>query len=384
MPNDNVFTRSHDEAIGMIGNTLDFIAGESAKAAEIQRQREFTEKENQKSRDAQAEQSKLSDQRQLKAQTFGRAIDALNLGGTPPMRKAAQEMMNQVFKDPELTGDILGPGGIDLVGTGLKVKDILKNPAMKGFETYLPNDPEMSLTMPQFHEAQQLWHADKAAREARTHDEKWKILEMVQRMLGQGISTKSQIGLGIATMGLQVGKDAAGNTIYDPQYAGHADPYLSNLEEVSNEINTALAQGNMPGPDLIKRYNELGNPVAWVKASKEKSRSEFNAGKIREAEQFTAGVREKIKPIVDEEKKLQQELLSVQEKTKSRQASPYPTLTIGRTKEEARAIEIKKRLKVLQERRERYEYSIKTQESVAKGRKAYAAPTNDPLNLLGK
>lgn len=380
MPSDNVFTHSHDEAIGMIGSTLDFIAGEQAKAVEISRQRDFTEKENQKSRNAQAEQSKLSDQRQMRAQTVSHALDTLNTIGTPQSRSASQKLMSQVFTDPELTTDVFGAGGIDVAGTGLKVKDILKNPAMKGFETYIPDDPEFSMTMPQFHEAQQLWHADKATREARSHDDKWKILEMVQRMLGQGISTKAQTGLAISTMGLPVGKDSAGNTIYDPQYSGHADPYLANLEQVSNEINAALAGGNMPGPDLIRRYTDLGNPVAWVKASREKSRQQYNAAQVPKLEQYAAGVREKVKPIIEEEAKLQKELAPIKKEIDSKHGIPWP----GLDKKIDREREIKKRLKVLKERRERYETAAGSHEAMAKTRKTYSGASSDPLGLLDK
>ena len=65
MPNDNVFTHSHDEAIGMIGNTLDFIAGESAKAAETQRTREFQQGEYQKERDFRSGEEKKKHAREL-------------------------------------------------------------------------------------------------------------------------------------------------------------------------------------------------------------------------------------------------------------------------------------------------------------------------------
>jgi len=376
MPNDNVFTHSHDEAIGMIGNTLDFIAGESAKARETQRTREFQQGEYQKERDFRSGEEKKKHARDVTSQVSLDYIKNLRSIGTSEALKLADQKSQELAKDPEALNFAMTGGLNDL---GLDVSALGKQ--YPGVEPFMPPGTKR-ITMDQWQkEIQPLYQHHQDVLNAKNDQEKADKLKMYMQYWGQLGAAKMNRANLISQAGLPTGEiDAAGHPIYDPQYAPHADQYMAETDKILNEGYRALLGGQVPSDETIRAFGEQGNPDTAIRASKERSRAQYNAGQVKSLEEFSVGVRAKVKPIIEEEAKLQKEIVPITKEIRSKHGLPWP----GQDKLIDREHEIKKRLKVLKERRERYEQSASEHEAAAKSRKAYASPVTDPLDLLGK
>ena len=383
MADPSVFTKSHDDVIGMLGSTLDFIGQESARSLELQRYRQFQEQEAEKERGFRSEEGKKQRESQLQADIFTSHLDSLDKIGTPEARAARQEMLSGAMRNPDQLRAIMDKSP-DLLNMGVDVEEQLRK--FPDFASFVPAGSKR-LTYPQYEEAMKEYQAHRRVLDAKDDKEKWLAIQNYGGVMSDYMKRLNADVESLTMFGIPTGEvDEKGNPIYDSEGAGEIATRL--FEDKQNQyarMSEFLAKGQIPPSDVTDTFWSQGDIKSQAKEYQRRM-------KLERANQEKWGAVDKRIAHGKQESALQRERAELEKYLESNREENFSyrfseknkNLRKNRERAKARLKEVKRQLREMDEKAPQIESEIAEREAEVKKWESKAPPKTkkDPLNLF--